>query len=489
MKNDSRSMKGPAILFTIFTCAILVGCERQNPYKIAGDGIIHVDDCSFSSTDDGKKTTTSDSSVTTSMGSEQSTSITTGQVGSGADPKEDASKTELDLRELDYSEAFKTASILLGGNVPTLSEIYELGNLPQDQQFGKYVQLIDKRLSDSRFASSLLEFFRYTFKMEGQSSIPGEPSRDTAPTFAARIVYEEKDWRNILTQESNTCPTFNSSTGTFIDGNCNNLPTGMKHSGILTNPGIQSLYYGNLSFRRNRFFHETFLCVNGNEQSGAEPTDNPPANPPCLDKQPIKGYNNKWPVDEIAGECNGGRINFHEYNSSNICANCHATWNRRSPLFSQFDSMGVFQQLTPSGEYSVMVPVNGSPRARLSDWLCVDPVVCPNQGKNPTAWKKTMISDGKVVPAYASNLTELGVQMSNDDEVLECAVKRIWNYAMGRHDITEIGGTSWVSLPDRIDKDPDLLTMTKLTKEFRLSGFNLKKILRTILLSNDFVRF
>jgi hypothetical protein len=262
----------------------------------------------------------------------------------------------------------------------------------------------------------------------------------------------------------------------------------MTHSGILTDPGVQSLYFGNLSFRRNRFFHETFLCRNGNEQAGGEPTDQPPQNAPCTGDNPIPGYQNKWPVDEIAGACNGGRVNFHDYNTGNICANCHATWNHRSPLFSQFDSNGVWQPLTPSGEYSVFVPVNGSPRAKLSDWLCVAPT-CPNGGNNTTAWKKTMKVNGVDMPAPAATLSELGQMMSQDDEVIECAVKRMWNYAMGRSDITEIGGRSWVSLPDRKDKNNELVTMTKLVSQFKGNGYNLKQVFRTILLSDDFTRF
>jgi len=470
----------------LLTC---YGCERHNPHKLAGDTSAVHEDCSTPAV----KTTSSGVSVSSTSPSDQETTAgeTTGPsvaaAGSGNnEPKIDL--TELDERELDYSEALRTASILLIGDAPTLAEIYEIADLPPDQQKAKYEELIDKKLSDPRFAASLVEFFKYTFKMGGASTTAGEPTRDTAPIFAAKVVYEEKDWRNILIQQVNTCPTFNPANNTFVDGSCNNLPGGMTHSGILTDPGAQSLYYGNLSFRRNRFYHETFLCRSGNEQSGGEPTDQPPDDAPCNGEKPIPGYQNKWPVSEIAGTCNGGRVDFHAYNTSNVCANCHATWNHRSPLFSQFDSMGIFQMLTPQGEYSVFVPVTGSPRAKMSDWLCTSPS-CPNSGNNTTAWKKTMKVDGIEVPAPAANLSELGQQMSKDDEVIECAVKRIWNYAMGRPDITEIGGRAWVSLPDRKDKNVELLTMTKLVSQFKSNGYNLKKVLRSILLSDDFTRF
>ena len=466
------------------------GCERPNPYKLAGDTSAVFEDCPTPSTVGSQTVTTisSTSSVFVETVVGPTAGPSTVSVGSGQEtPKQEF--TELDERELDYSEALRTASMLLVGDAPTLSEIYELGDLPPDQQKAKYEELIDKKLADPRFAATLVEFFRYTFKMNGMATTPGEPTRDTAPNFAAKIVFEGKDWRNVLIQESGTCPTFNSSTNMFVEGNCNNLPAGMKHSGILTDPGVHSLYYGNLSFRRNRFFHETFLCRSGNEQSGGEPTDQPPGDSPCSGENPIPGYNNKWPVSEIAGKCNGGRVNFHDYNTSNVCANCHSTWNHRAPLFSQFDSKGIFQSLTPMGEYSVFVPVDGSPRAKLSDWLCIDPLKCPNSGNNKTAWKKTMKVNGIEVPALASTINELGQAMSQDDEVTECAVKRVWNYAMGRADITEIGGRSWVALPDRKDPNQELLTMSKLVSKFKSNGYNLKDVLRAILLSDDFTRF
>ena len=486
MSADSNSLKKAFAIFCTLPLFVY-GCERPNPYKLAGDTSAVFEDCptptlhTSTTTTQASTGTSAETVVGTSTGPAAVSVTTTG----GQQPKFDT--TELDLREIDYSEALRTANLLIVGDSPTLSQIYELSDLPKDQQKAKYEELVDKLLSDPRFADTLLEFYRYTFKMGGPSTTAGEPTRETAPTLAAKIVYEEKDWRLLLTQDSSTCPTYNSMTKTFSDGNCNNLPVGMKSSGILTDPGAQSLYYGNLSFRRNRFFHETFLCRNGNEQAGGEPTDVPPTNPPCSDAKSIPGYSNKWPVDEIAGQCNGGRIDFHAYNSNNICANCHATWNHRSPLFSQFDSKGMWQPLTAQNEYSVLVPVPGSPRAKLSDWLCIDPTKC-TPGVT-TAWKKTMKVDGVEVSAYASNLTELGQQMAKDDEVLECAVKRMWNYAMGRSDITEVGGRSWVSLPDRKDPDSELTTMNKLVNQFKSNGYNLKKVFRSILVSSDFVRF
>ncbi len=523
----------------VFAGAVAVvatyGCERQNPYKLNGDGTPSYLECPTPTTGGGAKITSGGNgeNVTDGGGPSSGNTMPSGSTGSGNLPPE---QTELDHRELDYAEALRTASILLVGDAPTLAQIEDLAGTPADEQQAKYESMIDGMLADKRFAQTLIDYYRYTFKMTGSSVLAENPSRETAPVFAARIVYEEKDWRTLFLQQSATCPTYDPVAGTFSDGEClvpecvpavtrgpaventvnkdlapnegdfvkprmcryervnknvqnspwvvqftqsptkfiKSVPDG-KHAGILSNPGILSLYWGNLAFRRNRFLHETFLCKSANEQAGGEPTPNAPQAPPCAGDNPIPGYQNKWPVNVIAGKCNGGRIDFHTYTNGNVCANCHATWNHRAPLLGQYDSQGI---LTP-GVYQVGVPIDGSPPAMLSDWLCVGPS-CPNGGMNGTAWKMDM---------PAKDVYELGKVMSDDPEVLDCAVKRMWNYAMGRADITEIGGRSWVTLPDRKDKNPDLLTQSKLAQYFKDSNYNLKKVLRKILVSDDFTRF
>jgi hypothetical protein len=97
--------------------------------------------------------------------------------------------------------------------------------------------------------------------------------------------------------------------------------------------------------------------------------------------------------------------------------------------------------------------------------------------------------DGVETLASAANLTEFGQQMSKDDEVIECAIKRVWNYSMGRADITEIGGRSWVNLPDRKDANSQLLTSSKLVSLFKLNNYSLKSVFKAILVSDDFTRF
>ncbi len=496
-------MKRGVIVAAAAALAAGYGCERPNPYKLSGDTSVNNQECPTPSTGSGVNVTTggnnNPSGGNTSSGSGNTMSTASGQntmsTGTGEVQQE---QTELDKREVDYSEALRTASILLVGDAPTLAQIYQLGDTPPDQQQAAYEQMIDNMLADKRFAQTMLDYYKYTFKMGGPATTAGEPTRDTAPTFAARLVVEGKDWRNIVIQQSNTCPTFDPNTGVFTDGDCTNLPMGMMHAGILTNPGVHSIFYGNLAFRRQRFIHETFLCKSANEQAGGEPTPNAPTDAPCTGGNPIPGYQNKWPVNVIGGKCNGGRIDFHEYTNGNVCANCHATWNHRAPLYGAFDKTGKWNMPTGTGSkmmFSVEVPVDQSPKAVLGDWLCVD-ATCPNGGQNFPRWKYSMNVGGMLVQpdpitdfTSTAGLQKLGQQISQDDEVLDCATKRIWNYAMGRADITEVGGRAWVTLPDRKDKNMNLLTQTKLTQYFKDNNYNLKLVLRKILVSDDFVRF
>jgi len=136
-----------------------------------------------------------------------------------------------------------------------------------------------------------------------------------------------------------------------------------------------------------------------------------------------------------------------------VCANCHATWNHRAPLFANFDRFGDFQS-SPQ----VLVPVSGSPFAVQGDWL---------PDNEPTAWKYNM---------PAADLTELGNVMKDDEEVQYCMVKRMWNYAMSRGDIV----INETPVPNSVVEDYHQLMMT---------DGSLKEVLKAMLLSDDFVSF
>jgi hypothetical protein len=497
------------------------GCERPNPYKVEGDSSIVWEDCPTPPTgsgqvDNGKGTTTTTGNADPSTGSTAGQDPTT--VSSGTGNGNIQATTELDNRELDYAEALRAASFLLRGDAPSLEEMFDLRDVPDDApdcaaknaclKHAKYAELIDRMLgtngqpNDPRFARSLIDFYHYTFKMGGKSSVPGEPNRDTAPTFAARVVYEGQDWRQIITATSNTCPTYDDATG-FVDGSCTNTSGMIPTTGILTDPGVMSFNYGNLGFKRNRFFHETFLCKNANSEAGGEPDPTkkngetackPDSTHDDIELSP--NYNNAWPLSSIADTCNGGRISFLTWTDSVTCANCHATWNHRAPLFSVFDDKGMYVAPTGVGAnktYAVHIPIEGNPFAKLSDWLCVDPAKCADAANIRTAWKHHMTSNGVLKTdseTAAADLVELGQRMTEDDEVYECAVKRIWNFAMGRGDIIEHGTNTTVYLGDEDNSpNPKALRVKTLTDELKANNYNLKLVLRRILVSDDFVRF
>ena len=106
--------------------------------------------------------------------------------------------------------------------------------------------------------------------------------------------------------------------------------------------------------------------------------------------------------------------------------------------------------------------VTDEPVAVMADWLPQTPVA-----ESP-AWKFG-------VPT--KDLAELGAAMAKDDEVLGCAVKRVWNYAMSKGDI----------VGDSASLDPKVIAT--VVQKFKASGFNLNATWREIFTHDDFVRF
>jgi len=366
----------------------------------------------------------------------------TGSGGTGGAGGGMTTPTELDARVICYGDALRAASFKLIGNAPTLDKMMALENAPELQKPGIYESLIDEMLASPEFSVRMVEFWQQQFRMRNNTAAQS-PSYDAAPVFAARLVVDGKPYTDLLTATSNTCPSFDPATKTFGDGECNN---GIAPAGILTDPGIHSLYYGNMAFRRNRFFHETFLCRRALE-SVAEPTANPGAGAPAG-----VVYGSPWPWNSISG---GPNANVDFLNSDGVvCANCHATWNHRAILFANFDDKGMYQ----SG-ISVPVPIIGLPIAQRTDWL---------PDGEPTAWK---------FGQPAADLTELGAVMAKDPEVHQCAVVRLWNYAMGRGDKVETAAPI------------NETELKPLVDEFVANNYDQKKLLRSIFLHPDFVRF
>lgn len=335
----------------------------------------------------------------------------------------------LDQRVLDYNEALRTASLKLVGELPTLGEM-ESVRTAADQE-ARYTELIDAMMGDVRFKRRMIDFWKNEFRVGGSATL------DSGPLFAARIVVEGRPYTDLFTATSNTCPTFDGQN--FVDGDCTNAsPT----AGILTNPGILAHYEGNLAFRRVRFFQETFACRKQPAEYSATPVP-----------MGAGDYTAPWEFDSIAGLANGGRIDFLD-TSSAICANCHATANHRAPLWATFDANGQQQP-----DIAVNIPVTGLPVAVMGDWLP------PGE------------TTGYRFDQPAANLSEMGVAMAQDEEVLSCAVARVWNFAMSRGDIVNDAA------------DVPTVTIEELVAAFKASNGNLRATMRSVFLHPDFVRF
>jgi hypothetical protein len=340
----------------------------------------------------------------------------------------------LGARKLDYNEALRTASLKLVRALPTLTQIKNVANATDKK--AAYETELDGMLADPRFQERMIKWWQDTMRLGGGAQ-NGMPSRDTAATFAARVVAEEQPFSEIFTAPSNTCPTYDSQKQAFVDGDCKNGVPAV--SGVLTDPGVMYQFFGNMAFRRVRWVQEIFVCTKFPAEYAKTPVHMGSAD-----------YTSPWPFASVATM----PINFQD-TSSVICANCHTTINHIAPLFANFDSSGMYQK-----SIQVVTPI--APKAvptEMSHWLAAG---------ETTHWR-----NGE----SASDLVELGKAVSGDPDVAECAVARAWNFVMSKEDI----------VADLATVPPTILA-AYLT-EFQGNGENLKKTLRSMFASDDFVRF
>ncbi len=363
--------------------------------------------------------------------------------GSGSSSSGTGNAT-LDARVLSYTEALRTASIKLTGKMPTVRQMEDVRLSPNPKQ--TYEQLIDTFMSSPNFAMRMVEHWKNTFR-SGGAATANAPNRDGAPNFAAQLVTEGRDYRLMFTATSGTCPTFDAATGTFTAEDCANGPI---TAGVLTDKGLMYQYASALGFRRTRFIQETFTCRKLPAEWSSMPI-----------QKGAGSYTSPWPFESIGDLSNGGRIAFQDTTAA-ICANCHTTMNHRTPLFAVFDEAGNYNAPVDMGgimQFSVVVPVEGSPPAKMSDYLIPGEV---------TSWKF-----GKPAPTIA----DFGQQMAADDEIARCAVVRMWNYGFSKGDaVYDLG-----DVPDAV--------IGSLVNDFKANGYNLRNTLRAVFVHDDFVRY
>jgi len=396
-----------------------------------------------------------DSDAMVQPGTDSGTPAIDAGVADAAPP--DAMRTELDERVVNYGEALRTASLKLTGAQPELDDILAIRDAADDAaRKVLYDGFIDNMVETAGFTRQMIALWRNILRMR-LSLVGTGPSHETAPTFAARLVVSGSDFTTLFTATSNTCPTYNDKPNTFTDGDCNNNVT---PSGLLTDPGIHDVYWGNLALRTVRYFHETFLC-----RSALEPRAEPGATSstvgPCSGAQ-SPGYDSPWDEDSITGRCNSSRVGesmwaveFHAATGNGACGNCHGTFNHRAPLFARFNEDGIYSV----SEFEVFMPIDGEPRALATDFL---------PAGEPAAYK---------FGSTATTIAELGTLMANDPEVQSCLVKRMWNFGMSHGDIVTDGAV----VPDSVVAD--------LVADFQNDSFNLKNVLRAVFKHEDFVRF
>lgn len=439
-----------------------------------------------------------------------------------------ASSTALDDRTVDYMLALRTASLKLRGNLPTLEEQQRLKNAIDTGASGDAQVLYETLVSDMIFNQPLtfnrqmFHFWRNTLRMGGQANLTApfsdsstttkQVSLDTAPAYAAMLVAEDRDMRELFTGKADTCPTFNLMTGSFAKADCfvsngasqtmpgNNVPS-QYQAGILTNPGLMAQYYSNFAFRRARLIQELFACT----RYPAELAKSPQQIGPYL-------YSSPWPVDSVTNAAQGFQANFIDKNgatdvrprrlkdfSTNAtkrvdpassafreyvdfkteCQNCHSTLNHRAPLFAVFDQVGYRDM---NNLLMVTSTATFSPFAQIQEYLYQCNPKTTDTSQNPLcaqalAWR----NDGKRFDfgggATPMDYPGFGSEMAADPTVAMCFMKRAWNYAYSRDDVVN----ELALVPDHVVED--------LTNYFVQNNYNMKKALLKLYTSANFIRF
>jgi hypothetical protein len=362
-------------------------------------------------------------------------STTDGTMGDDQQGSGDEWDQELAKREYDYNAALRIAALRLTGDLPTMAEIQQVANAPDNAaKKAAYEGLVTQYMSRPTFARQMFFLWRDIFKM-------GETAEmDFAPAFAAQVSVENRDYRELLTATTGTCPTVDITAGTFTAGDCTGAG---PRAGVLTDTGAMKQYFSNLAFRRVKWVEETFDCLKFPVELGGAPVEIGAASP----------FVGDWEFTSIAGTSNGGRINFLDV-SAVICANCHQTINHIAPLFANYDAMGVYQP-----QIAVPTPLDNAPLAKLTDYL---------PAGQTTAWRHG-------VPA--ADLPGLGSAMAADPDIGKCAVARMWNWAMGKQDIV-----------DTLAEVPVETIQTQLDN-FVASGYKMKDLIYAVFTADDFVKF
>ncbi|EYF08848.1 Hypothetical protein CAP_2709 [Chondromyces apiculatus DSM 436] len=335
--------------------------------------------------------------------------------------------TVLGERQIEYPEALRTASLKLLRRLPTLAEIKEVETGGKEA----YEAAIDDMLQDPLFAARMVKWWQDIMRQGGGNG----DDRNTAPTFAAQLIVEDRPFTDVLTATANNCPTYNEGMNTFQAGTCNSGAP--AEAGVLTNPGVMRQFYGPMAFRRVRWVQEIFACKAFPAETGkAENRGN-------------GTYYAAWPWESISAD----PVNFLDTQAA-ICANCHQTSNHLAPLFANFGEDGMWQNMP-----AVKTNVNGElVDSQRTHWL---------PDSEQTAWRF-----GKP----AADLPALGAVMAEDAEVHRCMVSRAWNFTMSKEDI--------VSDAANIDG-----AVIKPFIDMFSANRNLKEVLRAMLKSEDFVKY
>lgn len=344
-------------------------------------------------------------------------------------------------REIDYHAALRIAALRLTGELPTLVEMDQISSASDEvNKRAAYMTLVRAYIDSPEFVRQMVALGKDVLRMGDNPDPNRRPELETAPNFYAQVIVNNRSYTDLLTATSGTCPTYDPTTNSFTAADCTNGGTTV---GLLTHPGMHEHFFGNLAFRRVRWVQETFACTAFPAEMADAPVDVLGATP----------YTGKFPFKSIAGTENGGKVDFLS-TTSVICANCHSNMNHIAPLFAHYDQGGNY-----SDQFVAPLPLPDAPPVAMSDYLPT------GEGM---AWR---------FGVSVTDMPSLGRAMAADKAIAECAIARVWNWAMGKADIVDGGA-----------KVPTATIEEHITA-FSTGGFKLRDAIYRVFTSDDFVKF
>lgn len=392
-----------------------------------------------------------------------------------------------------YAQALKTVSLRLRGVTPPIAHTQDVLTNGRSAYLDYVDQYLDP-VANENLARTLRDFYRAMFLMGG--NIDGI-DYDQVPNLAAHLVVNDKPVTEMLTAEYCVGPDL-LPLPDCTDG----APAGQR-AGVISNKAFLEKFgqADTVNMRRISVVHQIFSCgIYPDPLENPPPlvrTNTPESAWPINDNGTPDDPNDDFPDPQLApfvDDPAGPSPRIHKKYQTKLpsasgarCHDCHGLLNARRPVFTFYDTEGVYDpsrsiglSTTNDGEDNVEAPsVNGS-----QDYCSVITPETDDDMDNANAWECSMQNP----PAFyrgqqVNNLKEFGAAILSHDRFYECMTTRHYNYALGKSQ----GDLSMQAAGGFGPPAPAPGTHAKFLGVYETSGWNTRELWRNIFQSTEFL--